>query len=627
MSAEYEVPNQNEALIDGIAINPQGALSGQALIFDNFNNQFIPGSAAGNVNGFFTTGQIAYATGTQSLTTASGTGISNFVWDDTDGYLGIGTSLPSYQLDVRGDGYFTKRLIINGDTAAVVSPSGTGAFRFNSGTNHLEFSENGGAWSQIGVGSVTSVSNSDSTLTISPTTGVVVASLNLGHANTWSAKQTFTAHIAVDGYTIDLSGGATNGQVLTYNGTNFVAQNASGGISGTLTNTKVPYATGSSTIADSGMAWDNTNKVLTVTTLAGNDGVQVTDATRTIAMGVSSGGGGQLGTTSNHNLTFFTNNSSAQLTLNTSGFFGIGASPSYALHVVGDGYFTARTVYNASSAAVSPSGTGAIRYNTATSHLEFSENAGAWTQFGTGGGGSMSIGGAITGATNNRVLYADGSGNLGDTILSLTSSELGPVSDNAISLGDSTHRFVDGYFAGKLALDGYTIDLSAGATTNQVIQYNGTKFVAATVSGGGGFGSSGQKLYTSMPAAFNANNGTTTPMTVGAVRFDPTNHVLSGTTQSVVFRAIAANGSASVVGHVKLRDVTNSVDITTFNLTAGTTSDTLFEQTLTVSTAGTNSIANSAVIYEVRIYVDSPVNANDFVQLYSAEIRNIQTIT
>lgn len=35
-----------------------------------------------------------------------------------------------------------------------------------------------------------SVSNSDSTLTISPTTGAVVASLNLGHANTFTARQT-----------------------------------------------------------------------------------------------------------------------------------------------------------------------------------------------------------------------------------------------------------------------------------------------------------------------------------------------------------------------------------------------------------------------------------------------------
>jgi hypothetical protein len=40
---------------------------------------------------------------------------------------------------------------------------------------------------------VSSVSNSDGTLTISPTTGSVVASLALGHANTWTGAQTFNA--------------------------------------------------------------------------------------------------------------------------------------------------------------------------------------------------------------------------------------------------------------------------------------------------------------------------------------------------------------------------------------------------------------------------------------------------
>src|SRR6516162_5871244 len=37
-----------------------------------------------------------------------------------------------------------------------------------------------------------SVSNADSTLTISPTTGSVIGSLNLGHANSWSVTQTFS---------------------------------------------------------------------------------------------------------------------------------------------------------------------------------------------------------------------------------------------------------------------------------------------------------------------------------------------------------------------------------------------------------------------------------------------------
>lgn len=42
-----------------------------------------------------------------------------------------------------------------------------------------------------GGGAVSSVSNADGTLTISPTTGAVVASLALGHANAWTGQQTF----------------------------------------------------------------------------------------------------------------------------------------------------------------------------------------------------------------------------------------------------------------------------------------------------------------------------------------------------------------------------------------------------------------------------------------------------
>jgi hypothetical protein len=43
-----------------------------------------------------------------------------------------------------------------------------------------------------GAAAVSSVANSDGTLTVSPTTGAVIASLALGHANTWTAAQTFT---------------------------------------------------------------------------------------------------------------------------------------------------------------------------------------------------------------------------------------------------------------------------------------------------------------------------------------------------------------------------------------------------------------------------------------------------
>lgn len=53
--------------------------------------------------------------------------------------------------------------------------------------------------SWAGASLVDSVSNSDGTLTISPITGDVIASLNLGHANTWTGQQTFNTSAPIFG--------------------------------------------------------------------------------------------------------------------------------------------------------------------------------------------------------------------------------------------------------------------------------------------------------------------------------------------------------------------------------------------------------------------------------------------
>lgn len=60
---------------------------------------------------------------------------------------------------------------------------------------------------------VTSVSNSDTTLTISPTSGAVVASLNLGHANSWTAAQTILETVnatSADGLVLSNTTAAAN---------------------------------------------------------------------------------------------------------------------------------------------------------------------------------------------------------------------------------------------------------------------------------------------------------------------------------------------------------------------------------------------------------------------------------
>lgn len=86
---------------------------------------------------------------------------------------------------------------------------------------------------------VSSVSNSDGTLTISPTTGAVVASLALGHANTWTGVQTYTKGIissittpdelffsATSSNTHSLQFGIGQGSIAS-TGTNFIRNDGS----------------------------------------------------------------------------------------------------------------------------------------------------------------------------------------------------------------------------------------------------------------------------------------------------------------------------------------------------------------------------------------------------------------
>jgi hypothetical protein len=102
-----------------------------------------------------------------------------------------------------------------------------------------------GAWTPIptgGGGAVTSVSNADGSLTVSPTIGAVIASLNVANPNTWSGLQTFGNEISLGGAQLNVSALA-NGNLLQYNGTNWVNVPASsvGGVNsvsnsdGTLT--------------------------------------------------------------------------------------------------------------------------------------------------------------------------------------------------------------------------------------------------------------------------------------------------------------------------------------------------------------------------------------------------------
>lgn len=78
----------------------------------------------------------------------------------------------------------------------LTSPS-DGKFEYNGSSGHLYF-DIGTNRMQLDqqAGTISSVSNSDGTLTVSPTTGAVVASLALGHANTWTGIQAMTPTVS-----------------------------------------------------------------------------------------------------------------------------------------------------------------------------------------------------------------------------------------------------------------------------------------------------------------------------------------------------------------------------------------------------------------------------------------------
>jgi len=129
-------------------------------------------------------------------------------------------------------------------------------------------SDNANYFGQVATGGgVTSVSNSDGTLAISPTTAAVVASLALGHANTWSATQIFpnnsitNAELANQSTTVN-GQTCTLGSTCTITGSTVSVANA--GTTGTTTSTltKLTGAPSTAVIA----ATTDTNGVVGITT-------------------------------------------------------------------------------------------------------------------------------------------------------------------------------------------------------------------------------------------------------------------------------------------------------------------------------------------------------------------------
>lgn len=143
-----------------------------------------------NTFGFYATGMVA---GTQTNKAYDFYGADTGAYNYFGGNVGLSTTSPYAALSLGGGNLVLGAATAGGTPGDLFLPKlGTAAGAFlavdASGKVIATTTPSGGG------GAVSSVSNADGTLTISPTTGAVVASLNLGSANTWSALQQFNGN-------------------------------------------------------------------------------------------------------------------------------------------------------------------------------------------------------------------------------------------------------------------------------------------------------------------------------------------------------------------------------------------------------------------------------------------------
>lgn len=139
----------------------------------------------------------------------------------------------------------------------------------------------------------------------------------------------------------------------------------------------------------------------------------------------------------------------------------------------------------------------------------------------------------------------------------------------------------------------------------------------------GAHGVPGEKIIDTIRCGNSDSQSTATPKSQGPFQFDPTEYTLTGTTRSLAFRAVAANGGGAVLTKVQLWNVTDAEAIATLDFT---TSSFAMAEAIITEGAGAGEIDLSAKIYEVLIWVDTPDLIDDYIDLGSAEIRVVNTV-
>lgn len=188
----------------GVAMSGDATINnaGAVTVSKSNGSAFAAGAFLGIGAGLSTSGgniiltiPVPVASGGTNTASASGTALDNITGFSTNGIIErTGAGAYSILADPL-TGTHGGTGVNNGASLIVIGGNVTfsGAFPFTAtvtGSTNVTFPTSG-TLATTTAANVSSVSNADGTLTISPNTGSVVASLALGHANTWSGPQTF----------------------------------------------------------------------------------------------------------------------------------------------------------------------------------------------------------------------------------------------------------------------------------------------------------------------------------------------------------------------------------------------------------------------------------------------------